>query len=191
MRQPPEKKFPVLEPSTFLLEEFNANEWITVFRREWKKIARSSHRQSSIRRWPDNAIVYSRRKKKVTNLSGTYVIHGHKALITAPKVFSGKPNHKEFGPKNLASFVGTRPTLPVVRGILGFRSVRSFSICQSRSPKDSSRPTRGIMAGRGSRPPPIPAAGGGPQFQQGGQRPPAPRAPQPFDAPPPRGGGGG
>jgi hypothetical protein len=130
-------------------------------------------------------------KKKESNLSGTYVIHGHKAPITTFNVFSGKPNHKEFGPKNLASFVGTRPTLPVVRGILGFRSVRSFSICQSRSPQGSSRPTRGIMAGRGSRPPPMPAAGGGSQYQQGGQRPPAPRAPQPFDAPPPRGGGGG
>jgi hypothetical protein len=39
MRQSPRKKFPVLVPSTFLLEEFNANEWITVFCREWKKLA--------------------------------------------------------------------------------------------------------------------------------------------------------
>jgi hypothetical protein len=65
IRQSPGKKLPVLEPSTFILEEFNASEWITVFRRERKKIARSSHRQSSIRHWPDNAIVYSRRKKKI------------------------------------------------------------------------------------------------------------------------------
>jgi hypothetical protein len=64
MRQSPGKKLPVLEPSTFILEEFNASEWITVFRRERKKIARSSHQQSSFRHWPDNAIVYSRRKKK-------------------------------------------------------------------------------------------------------------------------------
>jgi hypothetical protein len=49
MHKSPGKKLPVLEPSSFLLEEFNASEWITVFRRERKKIARSSHRQSSIR----------------------------------------------------------------------------------------------------------------------------------------------
>jgi hypothetical protein len=39
MRHSPGKKLPVLEPSTFLLEEFNANEWITVFHRERKNLA--------------------------------------------------------------------------------------------------------------------------------------------------------
>jgi hypothetical protein len=67
MRQSPGKKLPVLEPSTFLLEEFNANEWIAVFRRERKNLARSSHRRSSTRLWPDNVFVYSRRKKKSQN----------------------------------------------------------------------------------------------------------------------------
>jgi hypothetical protein len=35
----PEKKLPVLPPSTFILENFDAKEWITVTRRERKKQA--------------------------------------------------------------------------------------------------------------------------------------------------------
>jgi hypothetical protein len=64
-RQSPGKKFPVLEPTTILLEEFNTNEWITVFRRNQKNLARSSPRRSSTRLWPDNMFVYSQRKKKI------------------------------------------------------------------------------------------------------------------------------
>jgi hypothetical protein len=137
VRQSPGKKLPVLEPTTFLLEEFNAKEWFTVFRRERKNLARSTPRRSSARLWPDNTTVYSRRKKIDSNFFETYVIHGHKAHITASNVIYGQPNRKEFGPKILASFVGTRPTLSAVRGILGFRSVRSFSIYHSRSPSGS------------------------------------------------------
>jgi hypothetical protein len=71
----PWKKLPVLEHSTFVLEEFNANEWITVLRCDQKKMVRAKPWRSLARPRP--------RRKLVSNFFEKGVVQGHKAYTNS------------------------------------------------------------------------------------------------------------
>jgi hypothetical protein len=65
------RKLPALEPTMFTLDDFDANEWITVYRRRRKSLARASRPLS----WPGQATGFASRRK--INLNSGQKAHDH------------------------------------------------------------------------------------------------------------------
>jgi hypothetical protein len=71
-----------LDPSTFLLDNFDVKEWITVTRRDRKKKALERRRTSSACRiWPDRITVFTRRHE-----SDSKKINRERFLGTRPTI---------------------------------------------------------------------------------------------------------
>jgi hypothetical protein len=154
------KKLPMLLPSTFVLEDFNVKEWIMITRRERKKKEVNQFCQSSgkFEQFQVPAIDHLFRRSSIFfEKSDVYGCKAHN--ISDINILDDGPNRKVLGPLSLILNLGTRPIRAPVWEVLGFRSERYPSSSRlSFLPK--CRP-RGLMAGRGMRPPTLMAGSSG------------------------------
>jgi hypothetical protein len=160
-------KLPALEPSVFVLESFNAAEWVRIHRRKMMQLiprrSMGSHRFTAIsrdhRRSPQS--IPNRR----SGLNGNSNQH--------KKVFVGPKGHKALGPNvSESSNAGHQGPYAFATPIVGLRSMIVFQGILVAPPRSRSRSvisSPGRLSAMAGRQPPIPRGSNPPD--------PPPRAP--------------